>query len=57
MNGFVNMFLSGECWYLFNEMQPQYLSGNSFKLPCILEVIKKSNLYIGYFKYTRITPI
>jgi len=22
MNGVVNKFLSGECWYVFNEIQP-----------------------------------
>ena len=27
MNGFVKTFLNGECWYLFNEIQPQYLYG------------------------------
>ena len=30
---------------------------NSFKLPCILQVIQKSNIYIGYTKYIRMTPI
>jgi len=32
--GFVNTFLSGECWYLFNEIQPQYLgyTGKQFKI-------------------------
>jgi len=32
MNGFVNTFLSGECWYLFNEIQPQYLHGKQFQI-------------------------
>jgi len=30
---------------------------NSFKLLHILQVIKKSNIYIGYTKYIRMTPI
>jgi len=45
MNGFVNTFLSGECWYLFN-IYPY----DSLKLPYILQVIKKSNIYKGYTK-------
>jgi len=34
MNGFVNTFLSGECWYLFNEIKPQYLGlyGKQFQI-------------------------
>jgi len=32
MNGFVNMFLSGKCWYLFNEIQPQYLYGKQSQI-------------------------
>jgi len=30
---------------------------NSFKLLFILQVIKKSNIYIAYTKYIRMTPI
>ena len=30
---------------------------NSFKLSYILQVIKKSNIYIGYTKYIGLTPI
>jgi len=30
---------------------------NSFKLLYILQAIKKSNIYIGYTKYIRMTPI
>jgi len=32
MNGFVKTFLNGECWYLFNEIQPQYLYGKQFQI-------------------------
>jgi len=32
MNGFVNMCLSGEFQYLFNEIQPQYLYGKEFQI-------------------------
>jgi len=32
MNGFVNTFVSGECLYLFNEIQPQYLYGKQFRI-------------------------
>jgi len=32
MNGFVNTLLSGECWYLFNAIQPQYLYGKQFQI-------------------------
>jgi len=53
MNGFVNTFLSGECWYLFNEIQPQYLCGKEFRIAVYFtsSLIKKSNIYIGYTKY------
>jgi len=30
---------------------------NSFELPYILKVIKKSNIYMGYTKYVKLTPI
>jgi len=30
---------------------------NSFKLPYILQVIKKSNIYVGYTKCIRMIPI
>jgi len=32
MNGFVNTLLSGECWYLYNEIQPQNLYGKQFRI-------------------------
>jgi len=32
MNGFVNTFLSGEWWYVFNEIQLQYLYGKQFQI-------------------------
>jgi len=32
MNGFVNTFLSGECWYFFNEIKPKYLYGKQFQI-------------------------
>jgi len=32
MNGFVNTFLSGQCGYVFNEIQPQYLYGKQFQI-------------------------
>jgi len=57
MNGFVNTFLSGECWYLFNEIQPQYLYGKQFQIAVYSTSNSKSNIYIGYTKYTRMAPI
>ena len=36
---------------------PNIYTENSFKLSYILQVIKKSNTYVGYTKYIRITPI
>jgi len=32
MNGFVNMCLSSDWWYLFNKIQPQYLYGKQFQI-------------------------
>jgi len=32
MNSFDNTFLSGECWCLLNEIQPQYLYGKQFRI-------------------------
>jgi len=32
MNGFVSTLSSGECWYVFNEIQPQYLYGKQFQI-------------------------
>jgi len=58
MNGFVNTFLSGESAGIFStKYNLNIYTENSFKLPHILQVIKKSNIYIGYTKYIRMTPI
>jgi len=57
MNGFVNTFLSGEWWYLFNKIQPQYLYGKQFRIAVYSTSNKKSNIYVGHTKYIRLTPI
>jgi len=56
MNGFVNMHLMASAGIFSAKYNLNIYMENSVKLPHILQVIKKSNIYIGYTKSAMSNP-